>query len=95
MYHTAAYKWNIYQMYKMNFGEENLGDDLNILILWEKSFISGGILLGTFIPTHIKGTFLINIQMWQWLIVIRIIPDIHVMYLWIHLKLIFIIDHEK
>ena len=34
-----------------------------------------------YLNTHIKGTFLINSQMWQLLKGIRIVPGIDIMYL--------------
>ena len=43
--------------------------------------------------THIKQAFLINSQMWQWLIEVRIVPGIG-MYPRIHVKLIFI-NHKS
>jgi hypothetical protein len=44
----------------------------------------------------IKGkVFLINSQMWHWLIEIRIVPGIDIMYLRIHPKLSCIIYHEE
>ena len=47
-----------------------------------------------YLNTHIKGTFLVNSQMWQWLIEIRIVPGIDITYLKIHPKLIVVISNE-
>ena len=48
-----------------------------------------------YLNTHIKGTFILNSQMWQWSVEIRIVPGIDIVYLRIHPKLFFIINHKE